>query len=102
MHTAAQTARRRRAWALASLLALTFVLVLLFSLAETGHICTGADCSVCLQLRRLQALLHLVGAALAVLIATAVRLPPLRPAPQPRAPLALHATPVELRTRLND
>ena len=102
MHNATQTARRRKAWALASFLALTFVLVLLFTLAETGHACTGVDCSVCLQLRRLQALLHLVGAALAVLIATAVRLPPLRSAQQPRAPLALRATPVDLRTRLND
>ena len=102
MHIAAQTTRRRRAWVLAGFLALTFVLVLLFSLAETGHVCTGADCSVCLQLRRLQALLHLVGAALAVLIGTVVRLPLLRPAPQPRAPLTLHATPVDLGTRLND
>lgn len=102
MQTGAHTARRRRAWALAALLTLTFVLVLLFSLAETDHVCTGEDCSICLQLRRLQALLHLVVAALAVLMAIAIRLPPLRPTPQPRAPLLLCATPVDLRTRLND
>lgn len=102
MFTAAQTARRRRAWVLVVLLALTFVLVLLFSLAETGHVCSGADCSICLQLRRLQALLHLVGAVLAVLVGAAVRLPPLRPTPQHHVPPIVRATPVALRTRLND
>ena len=102
MRKGAQTARRQKAWALAVLLSLVFVLVLLFTLAETDHTCAGADCAICLQLRRLQALLHLVSAALAVLFAVAVRLPPPHPAPHPQPVFLRYTTPVDLRTRLND
>lgn len=96
---------RRRFRAL--LLALMLAAVLLFTLAalyaETGHLCTGAHCPVCVGILRLTALLTQVALAFAAVAALAgARLP--RPAASARAagPSIPARTPVLLRTRMND